>query len=116
MIDNQDENKNNNKRDEENKKNEDNNKINKVKEKENKINKEKENKMNKVKEKENKEKENKEKEIIKIKENSTKLILVKIFIGIIFFLLSVIIVLFVRIKSLQRKKASYIELAGLDSI
>ena len=119
VIDNQDENKNNNKRDEENKKNEDNNKINKVKEKENKINKEKENKMNKVKENKMnkvKEKENKEKEIIKIKENSTKLILVKIFIGIIFFLLSVIIVLFVRIKSLQRKKASYIELAGLDSI
>ena len=48
--------------------------------------------------------------------NSSKLIIVKCLIGIIFFLLSAIIILFVRIKSLQKKKTNYIELAGLDSI
>ena len=58
--------------------------------------------------------ENKEK--TGVKENSVKLILVKVFIGIIFFLLSVIIILFVRIKSLQKRKANYIELAGLDPV
>ena len=82
----------------------------------NKENKEdKENKINEV-SKENKEnKENKEKETV-IKENPFKLILVKIFILLIFFLLSVIIILFVRIKSLQKRKANYIELTGLDSV
>ena len=75
----------------------------------------KENKENKEKEEKNKNREE-EKEKIKIKENSYKLILVKIFIGIIFFLLSIIIILFVRIKSLQKRKANYIELAGLDSV
>ena len=82
----------------------------------NKENKEdKENKINEV-SKENKEnKENKEKETV-IKENSFKLILVKIFILLIFLLLSVIIILFVRIKSLQKRKANYIELTGLDSV
>ena len=72
--------------------------------------------------KENKEsKENKEnkddiKEVPKVKENSIKLVLVKVFIGVIFFLLSVIIILFVRIKSLQKRKANYIELTGIDSV
>jgi hypothetical protein len=51
-----------------------------------------------------------------IKENSYKLALVKLFIGLIFFLLSIIIILFVRIKSLQKRKANYIELTGLDSV
>ncbi len=72
--------------------------------------------------KENKEsKENKEnkddiKEVPQVKENSIKLVLVKVFIGVIFFLLSVIIILFVRIKSLQKRKANYIELTGIDSV
>ena len=65
--------------------------------------------------KDNKQKEDK-KEQIKIKKNSSKLILVKILIFIIFVLLSAIIILFVKIKSLQKKKTSYIELAGLDSV
>ena len=58
----------------------------------------------------------KEKEIVIPKEGSVKSILVKVFIGIIFFLLSVIIILFVRIRSLQKRKANYIELTGLDAV
>ena len=84
---------------------EDNNNINKE-DKDKDINKE---------NKDNKQKEDK-KEQIKIKKNSSKLILVKILIFIIFVLLSAIIILFVKIKSLQKKKTSYIELAGLDSV
>jgi len=84
---------------------EDNNNINKE-DKDKDINKE---------DKDNKQKEDK-KEQIKIKKNSSKLILVKILIFIIFVLLSAIIILFVKIKSLQKKKTSYIELAGLDSV
>ena len=92
--------------------NNDNNNDNNNKE----INKEnKEDKENKINEVSKENKENKEKETV-IKENSFKLILVKIFILLIFFLLSVIIILFVRIKSLQKRKANYIELTGLDSV
>ena len=78
----------------------------------------KENKDNNSINKENKDNKQKEdnKEQIKIKKNSSKLILVKILIFIIFVLLSAIIILFVKIKSLQKKKTSYIELAGLDSV
>ena len=97
----------------------DNQEEKKDKDKDKEINQEnKENKENQEK-KENKEsKENKEdiKEVPKVKENSIKLVLVKIFIGIIFLLLSVIIILFVRIKSLQKRKANYIELTGIDSV
>ena len=59
-------------------------------------------------------KENKVKN--KVNENHKNLIWIKICIGIIFFMISIIIILFVRIKSLQRKKANYIELAGLDPV
>ena len=52
----------------------------------------------------------------KIKENSIKLYIVKILIFAIFLMLSIIIILFVRIKSIQRKRANYVELTGLDSI
>ena len=101
VIDNQNENKENNNKDNsitdnEEKNNKDNIKNNNVKDKE-------ENKETKV-------------EIKHIEKNSYRLILVKVFIGIIFFLLSIIIILFVRIKSLQKKKANYIELAGLDPV
>jgi hypothetical protein len=101
VIDNQNENKENNNKDNniidnEEKNNKDNIKNNNVKDKE-------ENKEAKV-------------EIKHIEKNSYRLILVKVFIGIIFFLLSIIIILFVRIKSLQKKKANYIELAGLDPV
>jgi hypothetical protein len=101
LIDNQNENKENNNKDNtitdnEEKNNKDNIKNNNVKDKE-------ENKETKV-------------EIKHIEKDSYRLILVKVFIGIIFFLLSIIIILFVRIKSLQKKKANYIELAGLDPV
>ena len=101
---NKDNTKDNNKDNKDNENKEDNKVID-----ENKKNNNEENKENK----ENKEDKN---ETIKIKENSQKLIMVKILILIIFFLLSAIIILFVRIKSLQKRKTSYIELAGLDSI
>ena len=105
VIDNNQESKDKDKDKENNK--EDNNKdINKENKDNNNINKE---------DKDNKQKEDK-KEQIKIKKNSSKLILVKILIFIIFVLLSAIIILFVKIKSLQKKKTSYIELAGLDSV
>ena len=105
VIDNNQESKDKDKDKENNK--EDNNKdINKENKDNNSINK---------KDKDNKQKEDK-KEQIKIKKNSSKLILVKILIFIIFVLLSAIIILFVKIKSLQKKKTSYIELAGLDSV
>ena len=105
VIDNNQESKDKDKDKENNK--EDNNKdINKENKDNNSINKE---------NKDNKQKEDK-KEQIKIKKNSSKLILVKILIFIIFVLLSAIIILFVKIKSLQKKKTSYIELAGLDSV
>ena len=105
VIDNNQESKDKDKDKENNK--EDNNKdINKENKDNNSINKE---------DKDNKQKEDK-KEQIKIKKNSSKLILVKILIFIIFVLLSAIIILFVKIKSLQKKKTSYIELAGLDSV
>ena len=93
-------------KDKENNKEDNNNNINKENKDNNNINKE---------DKDNKQKEDK-KEQIKIKKNSSKLILVKILIFIIFVLLSAIIILFVKIKSLQKKKTSYIELAGLDSV
>ena len=93
-------------KDKENNKEDNNKDINKENIDKNKINKE---------DKDNKQKEDK-KEQIKIKKNSSKLILVKILIFIIFVLLSAIIILFVKIKSLQKKKTSYIELAGLDSV
>ena len=86
---------------------------------ENKESKENQDKNENKESKENKEnKENKDdiKEVPKVKENSIKLVLVKVFIGVIFFLLSVIIILFVRIKSLQKRKANYIELTGIDSV
>ena len=110
VLDNQDEKKESNKTDKEITQEKSNNEVNQEK----KVNKEKEEKEEKEKNKETKE-EIKEK-TKEIKKNSIKLILVKVFIGIIFFLLSVIIVLFVRIKSLQKRKANYIELAGLDSV
>ena len=91
----------------------DNNQESKDKDKEN--NKEDNNNNINKEDKDNKQKEDK-KEQIKIKKNSSKLILVKILIFIIFVLLSAIIILFVKIKSLQKKKTSYIELAGLDSV
>jgi len=93
-------------KDKENNKEDNNKDINKENKDNNSINKE---------NKDNKQKEDK-KEQIKIKKNSSKLILVKILIFIIFVLLSAIIILFVKIKSLQKKKTSYIELAGLDSV
>ena len=93
-------------KDKENNKEDNNKDINKENKDNNNINKE---------DKDNKQKEDK-KEQIKIKKNSSKLILVKILIFIIFVLLSAIIILFVKIKSLQKKKTSYIELAGLDSV
>ena len=93
-------------KDKENNKEDNNKDINKENKDNNSINKE---------DKDNKQKEDK-KEQIKIKKNSSKLILVKILIFIIFVLLSAIIILFVKIKSLQKKKTSYIELAGLDSV
>ena len=93
-------------KDKENNKEDNNKDINKENKDNNNINKE---------DKDNKQKEEK-KEQIKIKKNSSKLILVKILIFIIFVLLSAIIILFVKIKSLQKKKTSYIELAGLDSV
>ena len=93
-------------KDKENNKEDNNNNINKENKDNNSINKE---------DKDNKQKEDK-KEQLKIKKNSSKLILVKILIFIIFVLLSAIIILFVKIKSLQKKKTSYIELAGLDSV
>ena len=55
-----------------------------------------------------------EKEITK--ENSIKMLLIKLFIVAIFLMLSVIIILFVRIKSIQKKRANYVELTGLDSV
>ena len=94
-------------KDKENNKEDNNNKNN--------INKEEKDKDINKENKDNKQKEDK-KEQIKIKKNSSKLILVKILIFIIFVLLSAIIILFVKIKSLQKKKTSYIELAGLDSV
>ena len=93
-------------KDKENNKEDNNKDINKENKDNNNINKE---------DKDNKQKEDK-KEQTKIKKNSSKLILVKILIFIIFVLLSAIIILFVKIKSLQKKKTSYIELAGLDSV
>ena len=57
-----------------------------------------------------------QKETQNVKENNIKLVLVKIFVVIIFLMLSIIIILFVRIKSLQKKRANYVELTGLDSI
>ena len=105
VIDNNQESKDKDK-DKENNKEDNNNNINKENKDNNNINKE---------DKDNKQKEDK-KEQIKIKKNSSKLILVKILIFIIFVLLSAIIILFVKIKSLQKKKTSYIELAGLDSV
>ena len=105
VIDNNQESKDKDK-DKENNKEDNNNNINKENIDNNNINKE---------DKDNKQKEDK-KEQIKIKKNSSKLILVKILIFIIFVLLSAIIILFVKIKSLQKKKTSYIELAGLDSV
>ena len=48
--------------------------------------------------------------------NEIKLILVKILVFLIFLMLSIIIILFIRIKSIQKKRANYVELAGLDSI
>ena len=105
VIDNNQESKDKDK-DKENNKEDNNSNINKENKDNNSINKE---------DKDNKQKEDK-KEQIKIKKNSSKLILVKILIFIIFVLLSAIIILFVKIKSLQKKKTSYIELAGLDSV
>ena len=93
----------------------DNNQESKDKDKDKENNKEDNNKDINKENKDNKQKEDK-KEQIKIKKNSSKLILVKILIFIIFVLLSAIIILFVKIKSLQKKKTSYIELAGLDSV
>ena len=55
----------------------------------------------------------KEKQIIKT--NNIKLVMVKILIVAIFLMLSIIIILFVRIKSIQKKRANYVELTGLDS-
>ena len=103
VLDNQDENKDKDKEiNEENKESKENKEKNENKEsKEN---------------KENKENKDDIKEVPKVKENSIKLVLVKVFIGVIFFLLSVIIILFVRIKSLQKRKANYIELTGIDSV
>ena len=80
-------------KDKENNKEDNNSNINKENKDNNSINKE---------DKDNKQKEDK-KEQIKIKKNSSKLILVKILIFIIFVLLSAIIILFVKIKSLQKK-------------
>ncbi len=108
VLDNQDENKDKDKDKEINQEN-----------KESKENQEKnENKESKENKENQENKENKEdiKEVPKVKENSIKLVLVKVFIGVIFFLLSVIIILFVRIKSLQKRKANYIELTGIDSV
>ena len=51
-----------------------------------------------------------------IKSNHAKLVLVKILICLIFLMLSIIIILFVRIKSLQKRRSNYVELTGLDSI
>ena len=51
-----------------------------------------------------------------IKTNNIKLIIVKILIFLIFLMLSIIIILFVRIKSIQKKRANYVELTGLDSL
>ena len=50
------------------------------------------------------------------KNNHAKLVLVKILICLIFLMLSIIIILFVRIKSLQKRRSNYVELTGLDSI
>ena len=50
------------------------------------------------------------------KNNHVKLVLVKILICLIFLMLSIIIILFVRIKSLQKRRSNYVELTGLDSI
>ena len=47
---------------------------------------------------------------------NNKLVLVKILICLIFLMLSIIIILFVRIKSLQKRRSNYVELTGLDSI
>ena len=106
VLDNQDENNNNNNNNSNN-----NNNYNDDKNNNNENNKgiNEENKENKVNEEEKPQEST-------IKENSYKLALVKLFIGLIFFLLSVIIILFVRIKSLQKRKANYIELTGLDSV
>ena len=51
-----------------------------------------------------------------IKTNNIKLLMVKILIFAIFLMLSIIIILFVRIKSIQKKRANYVELTGLDSL
>ena len=56
----------------------------------------------------------KDKQIIKT--NNIKLVVIKILIVAIFLMLSIIIILFVRIKSIQKKRANYVELTGLDSI
>ena len=56
----------------------------------------------------------KDKQILKT--NNIKLVVVKILIVAIFLMLSIIIILFVRIKSIQKKRANYVELTGLDSI
>ena len=50
------------------------------------------------------------------KTNNIKLLLVKILIFVIFLMLSIIIILFVRIKSIQKKRANYVELNALDSL
>ena len=50
------------------------------------------------------------------KSNRAKLVLVKILICLIFLMLSIIIILFVRIKSLQKRRSNYVELTGLDSM
>ena len=62
----------------------------------------------------NENKENKEEKQI-VKENNIKLMLVKILIFAIFLMLSTIIILFIRIKKIQRRRANYVELTGLDS-
>ena len=51
-----------------------------------------------------------------VQENNIKLMLIKILIVAIFLMLSIIIILFVRIKSIQKKRANYVELTGLDSV
>ena len=110
VLDNQDENK-----DKDKDKDKEINQENKESKENQEKNENKENKENKE-SKENKENKDDIKEVPQVKENSIKLVLVKVFIGVIFFLLSVIIILFVRIKSLQKRKANYIELTGIDSV
>ena len=94
--------------------NQNNDKQNKISDNDNKE--QKNNEINKEKNLKNNNVNDKQKETENIKENNIRLVLVKILVVIIFLMLSIIIILFVRIKSIQKKRANYVELTGLDSI